>query len=138
MVIASIVGEVRSSTIRVAALPSPKKEFKLTGDSDGKSKGCELEGDHGELWQGVVRLERLVAAGGEGPGKGGEMAAKGRRPRGERVDGGASFLHSFSSLRGFGSHGAIPGDPSLVVSFHARFGKILAAISRLRRHHRRQ
>ena len=94
MVIASIVGEVRSSTIRVAALPSPKKEFKLTGDSDGKSKGCELEGDHGELWQGVVRLERLVAAGGEGPGKGGRDGSE-RQETSRRASGRGRELFTF-------------------------------------------
>lgn len=59
-------GEVRSSTIRVAVLPSPSARKKLTGDGDGKREGGELEGNHGELGQGVIRLERLVAAGGKG------------------------------------------------------------------------
>ncbi len=67
MVIASVDGEVGVQPSAERRFPASRSR-KLTGDGDRKGKDCELERNHGERVQGVVRLERLVAAGGEGRG----------------------------------------------------------------------
>ena len=75
MVIASGRREVRKSTNCTEAVSTLGN--RLTSDGDGERKSGKLEGNHFDPEQGVVRLERLVAAGGGSWGRG----ATGKRVR---------------------------------------------------------
>ena len=105
MVIASGRREVRKSTSCTEAVSTLGK--RLTSDGDGERKSGKLEGNHFDPEQGVVRLERLVAAGGESWGRG-RQARESETSRRATRHGARLLLGLFSSLFGFSSHGAKP------------------------------